>query len=76
MPSSDETNILAFLASDCIGNAASTVSDAATAQDEPREVTIDVAGRFRARITFRRFYFKRGKMSRWFWTAERAEKVG
>jgi hypothetical protein len=36
---------------------------------------IDFPGRFRARVTFRRFYFKRGKMSRWFWTAESAAKV-
>jgi hypothetical protein len=38
-------------------------------------VTIDAAGRFTATITFRRFYFKRGKMSRWFWTAESAVRV-
>jgi hypothetical protein len=39
------------------------------AQDEPRKVMVDVAGRFTARITFRRFHYKRGKMSKWFWTA-------
>ena len=68
-------NVLALIPGDLISKAGQTLPDAATAQDEPREVTIDVAGRFTATVTFRRFYFKRGKMSRWFWTAESAVKV-
>lgn len=68
-------NILALVPGDYIGNATRTLPDAATVEDDTREVTVDVPGRFTARVTFRRFYFKRGKMSRWFWTAESAAKV-
>jgi hypothetical protein len=49
--------------------------DAAKADDGMREITIDVAGRFTATITFRRFHHKRGKVSRWFWTPHSAEVV-
>ena len=70
----DEKNIVAFIPGHCVGNAASTLPDATTVEDDTREVTIDVPGRFRATITFRRFHYRRGKMSRWFWTAESAVK--
>jgi hypothetical protein len=68
-------DILPLTPGDCVRKAARTLPDAATAGDEEQVVTIDVAGRFRATITFRRFHHKRGKMSRWFWTAERAVKA-
>ncbi len=70
----DETHILALIPGDYIGNAARTLPDAPTVEDDTREVTVDVPGRFAARVTFRRFHYKRGKMSRWFWTAESAAR--
>ena len=59
----------------CIGNASRTLPDAAAVEDDTREVTLDVPGRFKARVTFRRSYFRRGKMAQWFWTAEGAVEV-
>lgn len=55
----DQTNILALIPGDFISDAGRTLPDCATATDETREVTIDVAGQFTATITFRRFHFKR-----------------
>jgi len=46
-----------------------------TDTEEFREVEIDVPQWFKAKIRFKRFHFKRGKMSRWFWTADSAEGV-
>jgi hypothetical protein len=46
-------NILALIPGDLISDAEQTPPDCATAPDEPHEVTIDVAGRFTATITFR-----------------------
>jgi hypothetical protein len=72
---SSSENILRLIPGEFISAAGRTLPDAANAKDEPHEVTIDVAGRFTARITFRRFHYKRGKWSQWFWTAESAVKV-
>jgi hypothetical protein len=40
-----------------------------------REVRIDVRGTFLAKVLYDPFYFKRGKMSRWFCTGETADRV-
>ena len=72
---SSSENILALIPGDYISAAGQTLPDCATATDEPREVTIDVAGKFTATITFRPFHHQRRKVSRWFWTAEWAVKV-
>ena len=74
---SSSENILALIPGDLISNALNTLPDAATCEDDTREVRIHVPGppRFVARVTFRRFHHKRGKMGRWFWTAESAERV-
>lgn len=58
-----------------IGNASRTLPDVATVEDDTREVTLDVPGRFEARVTFRRFYFRRRTMAQWLWTAESAVEV-
>ncbi len=52
MPVVDETNILALIPGDRIGNAARTLLDAVTSTSDTQEVTIDVPGRFVARVTF------------------------
>ena len=70
---SSSENVLALIPGDYISAAGSTLPDCATCKDDSREVTIDVAGRFTATITFRRFHEKR--WGRWFWTAERAVEV-
>jgi hypothetical protein len=70
---SSSENVLALIPGDYISAAGSTLPDCATCKDGTREVTIDVAGRFRATITFRRFHEKR--WGRWFWTAESAVTV-
>jgi hypothetical protein len=66
-------NILRLIPGEFISDAMRALPECATAPDEPREVTIDVAGRFTATITFRRFHEKR--WGRWFWTAESAVKI-
>jgi hypothetical protein len=40
-----------------------------------REARVDVPGGFKARIRFERFRFRRGKMSRWFWTPYSAKRL-
>ena len=70
-----EENVLRFIPGDYIAAAAKALPDAATDTETFREVVIDVPQWFRARIRFRRFRFKRGKMSQWFWTAESAERI-
>jgi hypothetical protein len=40
-----------------------------------REEIVEVPGGLKVRIRFERFQFKRGKMSRWFWTPYSAERV-
>jgi hypothetical protein len=68
-------DVLRFVPGDYISAAVQTLPDAEKDTEEFREVEIDVPGWFRARILFKRFHFKRGKMSRWFWTAESAAIV-
>jgi hypothetical protein len=68
-------NVLRFIPGDYISAAGQTLPDAATDREEFREVEIDVPRWFKVRIRFKRFHFKRGKMDRWFWTAESAERI-
>ena len=68
-------NILRFISGDYISAAGKTLPDAETDTEEFREVEIDVPNWVRAKIRFKRFHFKRGKMDRWFWTAESAERI-
>ena len=68
-------NVLRFIPGDCISAVGQTLPDAATDTEEFREVEIDVPRWFKARIRFKRFHLKRGKMRRWFWTAENAERI-
>ena len=68
-------NVLRLIPGDYISAAEKTLPDAATDTEAFREVEIDVPNWFKAKIRFKRFHFKRGKMSRWFWTAESAEKI-
>jgi hypothetical protein len=71
----EDANILGTIPGDLIGAASSGFPPAETCRGQYREAVVDVSGRFRARIRFEPFHFKRGKMSRWFWLACRAERV-
>jgi hypothetical protein len=64
--------MLASIPGEQIAKAAMMLPDAETAADEPQHVEILHASRW-IRITFKRFKYKRGKTTRWFWTAESAE---
>ena len=68
-------NVLRFIPGDYISAARQTLPDAEKDTEEFREVEIDVPRWFKARIRFKRFHLKRGKMRRWFWTAENAERI-
>jgi hypothetical protein len=68
-------NVLRFIPGDYIAAAEQALPNAATDTEAFREVVIDVPQWFSAKIRFKRFHSKRGKMSRWFWTAESAERI-
>ena len=70
-----DENLLALIPGELIARASHTLPPAETCKGELREVEVDVSGRFRARVLFKAFYFKRAKMSRWFWTAEAAVRI-
>ena len=70
-----DDDILRFIPGDCIAAAAKALPDAKTDTEAFRETIVDVPGPFKARIRFERFHFKRGKMSRWFWTPHSAERI-
>jgi hypothetical protein len=70
-----DENVLRFIPGDCIAAAAKTLPDAETDTEEFREVVIDIPRWFNAKIRFERLHFKRGKMSRWFWTPYSAKRV-
>ena len=69
-------NVLRLIPGDYISAAGQTLPDAETDTKEFREVEIDVPRWFKAKIRFKRFHLKRGKMSQWFWTAESVERIG
>jgi len=71
----EKENVLHFIPGDYISTAGQTLPDAATDTEEFPDVEIDVPNWFKAKIRFKRFHFQRGKMSRWFWTAESAERI-
>jgi hypothetical protein len=71
-----EENVLAMIPGDLIAQGSRTLPPAERCKGMVREVEIDVPGRIRAKVCYKPFYFKRGKMSRWFWTAESAERIG
>lgn len=70
-----EENLLAMIPGDLIAQASRTLPPAERCKGMLREVEIDVPGRFRAKVLYKPFYFKPGKIGRWFWTAESAERI-
>jgi hypothetical protein len=73
--SMSEENLLSIFPGELIARASRGLPPAELSKGEVREVEVDVPGRFRGRVIFKPFYFKRGKMSRWFWTAEAAVRI-
>ena len=67
--------VLGLIPGELISAAAKTLPDAEKDTEAFREATVDVPGQFKAVIRFERFQFRRGKMSRWFWTLHSAKKV-
>ena len=67
-------NVLASIPGEHIARAAMSLPEARDAPDEPQYVELHLDGR-RLLLTFKRFKHKRGKTTRWFWTAERAEII-
>jgi hypothetical protein len=70
-----DENVLHLIPGEIIAAADDGFPPAETCKGGHREVIVDVAGRFRAKIRFEPFHFKRGKMNRWFWHACGAERV-
>src|SRR5262249_45282040 len=75
-------NVLATIPGEYIARAAISLPEARDASAEPQQVAISIppiegrVGNRRVRITFKQFKHKRGKATRYFWTAEHAEVVG
>jgi hypothetical protein len=67
--------ILGLIPGEMISAAAKTLPDAEKDSEAFREATVDVPGQFKAVIRFERFQFRRGRMSRWFWTPYSARKT-
>jgi hypothetical protein len=63
--------MLASITGEYITRAALTLPDAASAPDVPHYAELQRGGRT-VRIMFKRFKYKRGKTTRWYWTAESA----
>jgi hypothetical protein len=70
-----DKNILALVPGEYIAVAARSLPDAATSADETQQTTIVVPRVGKVLVTFKRFVHKRGKTTRWFWTAENAVEV-
>ena len=68
-------NVLALIPGEVISAAAKTLPDAEKDTEAFREATVDVPGRLKATIRFERFHFKRGRVSRWFWTPYSARRI-
>ena len=66
--------MLESIPGEIIAKAAAMLPDAQSAPDEPQYVEVRQAGHW-IRITFRRFEYVRGETTRWYWTAESAEKA-
>jgi len=56
-------NVLRLIPGDFFSVAGQTLPDAETDTKEVREVEIDVPQWFKAKIRFKRFHFRRGKMN-------------
>jgi hypothetical protein len=62
---------LASIRGEDIARAVLTLPDAASAPDVPHYAELQRGGR-KVRIMFKRFRYRRGKTTRWSWTAESA----
>jgi len=71
----DDSNILALLPGDSVGQATQTLPDPATAMQPRLDTTIHVPDFGLVRFTCKRMCHQRGKMRHWFWTAEKAVAV-
>ena len=71
----DKENVLCAIPGDLVGTPTLGFPPAETCKGEFREVIVDVPGHFRAKIRYEPQYFKRGKMSRWFWLPKSAERL-
>jgi len=67
--------VLGLIPGEIISAAATTLPDPENDTEAFREATVDLPGGLRATIRFERFQFRRGKMSRWFWTPHSAKRV-
>jgi hypothetical protein len=68
-----DENILRYIPGEIIASAHHGFPPAESCKGEFREVTVDVPGRFLAKIRYEPFRDRR--FGRWFWLARRAERV-
>ena len=68
-------SVLALIPGEVISAAAKTLPDPERDTETFREATVEVPAGIKARIRFERFHFKRGRVSRWFWTPYSARRI-
>jgi hypothetical protein len=67
--------VLGLIPGELISAAAKALPDPERDTETFREAIVEVPGGSKAKIRFERFHFKRGKMSRWFWTPYSAKRL-
>jgi hypothetical protein len=67
--------LLRYISGQQLTGAARSLPDPEGDTERFRDVVIDVPGRFKGRVRFERFHFKRGNIDRWFWTPYSAERL-
>ena len=68
-------SVLGLIPGELISAAAKTLPDPERDTETFREATVEVPGGVKARIRFERFQFRRGRVSRWFWTPYSARRI-
>lgn len=68
-------NLLAIIPGEYVSSALRTLPDPTATPGELVESVIEVPGLGRVRFTCRKLSARKGKNTRWFWTAERAVQV-
>ena len=68
-------SVLSLIPGELISAAAKALPDPERDTEAFREASVEVPGGIKARIRFERFQFRRGRVTRWFWTPYSARRI-
>ena len=68
-------SVLSLIPGELISAAAKALPDPERDTEAFREANVEVPGGIKARIRFERFQFRRGRVTRWFWTPYSARRL-